>query len=186
MRKVERDDILDYLTYTDKRGGLRPAVLDAKRLRRTMVGEHLTFLFENHQTIWYQVQEMMRVERIVRETDIQREIDTYNELLGRKGELGICLLISILDEGERHRKLSQWLGLQTSLYLRLGDGTKVRPTWDPRQVGTDRLSSVQYLRFDVGGRTPVAAGCDFEAPEVCGETLLGEETRAALQEDLDS
>ena len=81
-------------------------------------------------------------------------------------------------------KLRQWLGLPGHLYLRLEDGTRVRPRFDARQVGTDRLSSVQYLAFDVKGKVPVAAGSDLPALQV--ETLLAQEQRDALSADLAS
>jgi hypothetical protein len=68
------------------------------------------------------------------------------------------------------------------LYARLPDGRKVRPTYDPRQVGTDRLSSVQYLKFDVKGEVPVAIGSDLEGLDA--ETALTAEQREALRKDL--
>lgn len=182
MRKVRRDEIVDYVTWTDERAGQQPAILDIKAKRRVHVGDHLTFLFENADTVRYQVQEMMRVERIVREADIQHELDTYNELLGDDGELGCVLLIEIDDEQARARLLRDWLPLPSHLYARLDDGTLVRATFDPRQVGADRLSSVQYLKFNTGGRVPVAIGADLPALTV--ETPLTDAQRAALAEDL--
>ena len=74
MRQVVREEILDFVTYTEQRAALRPAILEAKRVRRVSIGPYLTLLFENHQTIWYQIQEMMRVQRMVRERDIINEI----------------------------------------------------------------------------------------------------------------
>ena len=146
-----------------------------------MVIGPLTFLFENATTVRYQVLEMMRVERIVRERDIQHELDTYNELLGGDGQLGLTLLISIQGEEARNVKLRAWLGLLPTLYMELADGTRVRGTWDERQVGTDRLSSVQYLKFQVG-EAPVAAGC--EHPDINLRLVLSDETRQALADDL--
>ena len=150
------------------------------------VGRHLTFLFENHETIRYQVQEMARAERMVKEADIRHEIDTYNELLGQGGDIGCTLLIEIGDPAERADKLSRWLSLPQALYAELPDGTRVRATSDERQIGETRLSSVQYLRFPVGGLAPVAIGCDLDDPEACGHTNLTPEQRAALAEDLAS
>ena len=83
MSRVERQSIVDYMTYEEQRDQTRKEVLEVKRPRRIHVGEYLTFLFENCATIRYQVQEMMRIERIVREADILHELSTYNELLGR-------------------------------------------------------------------------------------------------------
>ncbi len=182
MKPVQRNELLDYVTYTEKRDDLRPAALAAKAPRRIGVGEFLVFLFENRDTVRYQVQEMMRVEQIVKETDIQHELDTYNELLGGPGELGCTLLIGIDDEAQRAEKLAAWLELPHNLYAKLPDGTLVRPVFDERQVGETRLSSVQYLRFPVGGVTPVALGADLPALTV--EVALTAEQSAALAADL--
>lgn len=183
MRPVQRGEILDYVTYNEQRAQIRAAALAAKRLRRVVVADCLTFLFENHDTIRYQILEMMRVEQIVRERDILHEIETYNELLGHHGELGVTVLIGIDDPAERDVKLSRWQDLPGHLYLVGEDGTKIRPTWDTRQVSERRLSSVQYLKFAVGGVAPVACGVDF-AGELVGETALTDEQRAALAADL--
>jgi hypothetical protein len=184
MKPVDRSEILDYVTYNEQRDALRPAALHAKAQRRVIMGEVLTFLFENRDTVRHQVQEMMRTEQIVKEADIAHELHTYNELLGGPGELGCTLLIGIDDEHERAIKLRAWLPLPRHLYARLEDGTKVRPTYDPRQMGDTRLSAVQYLKLPVGPRAPVALGCDL--PELTVEVRLSEAQRAALQADLDA
>jgi hypothetical protein len=184
MRKVRRDEILDPTAYERVRAEVRPAVMEAKRKRRVHVGGVLTFLFENTATARYQVQEMVRAERITREEDVRHELETYNELLGGKGELGVSLLIEIPEPAERDVKLREWLALPGHLYLELPSGEKVRPTFDPRQVGTDRLSSVQYLKFDVRGEVPVAAGSDL--PGLAVRTALDAEQREALRADLAS
>lgn len=184
MRPVRREEILDLSAYERSRPEIRAAVLEAKRLRRVHVGGVLTFLFESTATIRYQIQEMVRAERMQGEPEIRHELETYNDLLGGKGELGVSLLIEIADSEERDRKLREWLALPRHLYLETEDGEKVRPRFDPRQVGTDRLSSVQYLKFDVGGRVPVAAGSDL--PQLEARSALTPEQRAALASDLAS
>src|SRR5204862_7222851 len=105
---VERPEIVDYVTYEDLRARFRAEVMKAKELRRIHIGEYLTLLFENHLTVRYQIQEMVRAERIVRESDIVNEIDTYNELLGDAGEIGSTLLIEIEDPAMRDRQLREW------------------------------------------------------------------------------
>jgi hypothetical protein len=182
MRPVTRADIVDYQTYGDGRDEFRRAVMAAKDVRRVHVGEHVTLLFENHLTVRYQIQEIMRVERIAREADVQNEIDTYNELLGGDGELGCTMLIEIDDPEERARKLTAWLGLPARVLLELDDGTRVAPTVDARQRDGTRLSSVQYVKYAVGGRLPVAVGIDFPGAEA--RTELNDAQRAALREDL--
>jgi hypothetical protein len=181
MRPVQRREVLPLEVYDISRDQIRPAIIEAKRVRRVHAGP-LTLLFENTATIRYQIQEMVRAERMKRESDITRELETYNELLGGPGELGATLLIELVDPGERDEKLRAWLDLPSHLYLRLEDGTKVRARFDARQVGDDRLSSVQYLKFDVGGRVPVAAGADL--PALMVEGPLDAEQRAALRQDL--
>jgi hypothetical protein len=184
MKTVERDEIVDYVTYEERRADIRERMMRAKADRRIHVGPHLTLLFENRDTVRYQIQEMMRAERMVREADIVHEIETYNELLGGTGQLGCTLLIELDDPELRAVKLARWLDLPRHLYAKLEDGTKVRPTYDPRQVGETRLSSVQYLKFDVDGRAPVALGCDHPDPELNREVLLTDAQQAALASDL--
>jgi hypothetical protein len=184
MKQVKREEILDLSAYEASRAEIRPQVLEAKRRRRVHVAGVLTFLFENAATIRYQIQEMIRSERITRDQDVRHEIDTYNEVLGGPGELGVSLLIEISEPEERDRSLRDWLDLPAHLYLKLEGGEKVRPRFDPRQVGSDRLSSVQYLKFDVKGQVPVAVGSDH--PSIRGETELGDEQREALRRDLAS
>jgi hypothetical protein len=180
-RLVQRADIVDYQTYEDSRDAVREAIFAAKAPRRIHLGEHLTFLFENRETLRYQVQEIMRAERIVRESAIVDEIETYNAMLGGTGQLGCALLIEIADAEERKPKLMAWLGLEKSLYMRLTNGEVVYADYDPMQVGTDRLSAVQYLKFTCP-EPPVAIGCDF--PGLAAEVELTAEQRVALTTDL--
>jgi hypothetical protein len=182
VRPVERSEIVDYVTYEEQRETIRASALSAKSIRRVLVGEHFTFLFENRETVRYQIQEMMRVERIVKEDEIRHEIETYNELIHPKGNLGCSLLIGIEDESERDEKLRAWKGLNEHIYARMPDGSSLRPTWDPRQVGKGRLSSVQYLAFAFGDHAPAAIGIDL--PGIEAETELSEGQREALHNDL--
>lgn len=182
MRPVERREILDYVTYREQREAIRGAALRAKSVRRILVGEHFTFLFENRETVRYQVQEMMRVEELVKEEDILHELKTYNELIHDKGTLGCTLLIGIDDEAERDTKLREWVGLNEHIYASMPDGSRIRPTWDQRQVGDERLSSVQYLAFAFGTEPPTAIGIKTASLEV--ETALSDAQREALREDL--
>ena len=183
MKPVERNSLLDYVTYEERRDEIRTRILEEKRVRRVHVGGVLTFLFENAHTIRYQVQEMMRAERIVKEADIRHELDTYNDLLGAPGELGCTLLIEIEDVAVRAAKLSAWLELPWHVYASLENGDKVYARFDDRQIGEDRLSSVHYLKFDVRGRLPVAIGVDLTG-KLEEETALSPEQRAALGRDL--
>jgi hypothetical protein len=182
MKKVQRSDVVDYQTYEEKREAFQGEVFAAKAQRRIHVGECFTFLFENALTMRYQVQEMMRVEKIVREKDILHELETYNALLGGDGELACTLLIEIDDPDRRTEKLRGWLRLPEYMYALLADGTRIRPAYDPLQIGTERLSSVQYLKIDTRGLVPVAIGIDL--PGIESETRLTGDQQLALAEDL--
>ena len=182
MKRVTRQEILDYVTYEEQREKFRNKILKVKELRRINVGGVLSFLFENTETVRYQIQEMIRVERIVKETDILHEIKIYNELLGDTGELGCTLLIEIDDPDEREEKLNQWLDLPKNLYLSLEDESRIMANFDERQIGDSRLSSVQYIKFNTGGKIPVAIGLDL--PFFKAETVLTADQKKALSEDL--
>jgi len=182
MKPVTRQEILDLTAYEKARPEIQAQVLAVKAPRRVHLGDAITFLFENRDTVRYQVQEMVRAERMVKEQHIEHELETYNELLGRKGELGAVLLIEIDDPERRAVKLREWMGLPGNLYVKTISGRKVTATFDPRQVGEDRLSSVQYLKFDTGGESPVAVGADH--PRLKLEVALAPEQRQALEADL--
>src|ERR1044072_4288987 len=108
MRPVQRSQVLTTARYEQTRGFSQAAVLEIKRRRRVHVGPCLTFLFENTTTIWYQIQEMLRAERIERERDIEHELATYNALLGGPGQLGCCLLIELDDPVVRDKRMRGW------------------------------------------------------------------------------
>ena len=186
MTEVTRQEIIDYVTYSEKRDTIRPKIIAEKDKRRVYVGKYLTFLFENHETIWYQIQEMMRAEQIVKEADINHEIETYNELVTANGSIGCSLLIEIDDVKLRQEKLSKWLKLPDNIYITVESGEKVKAIYDKRQIGSDKLSSVQYLRFNVKGKTPISIGInmpDFKA-DFPNEIKLSPDQKKALQEDL--
>lgn len=182
MRKVLRSDLLDYQSYGDVRETVRAKAMVEKARRRVHLGEHLTFLFENATTIAYQIQEMMRLERMAREADILHELDTYNQLVGDDGELGCTLLVELEEREQRERALRAWVTLPEHIYVETPSGQVVRAEWDRAQVGRDRLSSVQYLKFRVGTEAPVVIACDH--PELRLRAELTQEQRAALSEDL--
>ena len=178
---VRRADIVDWQTYSDDRDSMRSTTMELKKPRRIHLGEHLTFPFENHDTIRYQIQEITRAEQITRESSIELEVETYNAMLGGRGQLGCALLIEIQDEAERRPLLEAWVGLQECLYAELADGSRIRAEFDPAQVGRGRLSAVQYLRFTLP-EGPVRLGSDFPVLELAVDLDGGQ--RAALAADL--
>ena len=178
---VDRSEITDYQTYEDNRESIQSQVFETKKNRRIHLGENLTFLFENHETIKYQIQEIIRVEKIVKESSIQEEINTYNTFLGNSGELACVLLIEIEAESQRKPLLESWMGLEKCIYLTDMNGTKVFAEYDSNQVGDRRLSAVQYLKFNLE-EPPLTLGCTFD--ELIGEVELSEEQKIALAADL--
>lgn len=182
MKKISREDILDFVTYEERRPAIRESAMRAKDARRVHLGENLTFLFENRETVRYQILEMVRAERIVREADIVHEIDTYNELVGDAGEICATLLIEIEDVAERARLLCEWVGLPDRIYLRLGNGERAYAQPDVRQNEDAKISSVQFLKFACGSDLPTGIGVDHAALSL--ERDLSGSEMAALSADL--
>ena len=123
----------------------------------------------------------MRVEKIVKESAILEELNTYNSFLGNSGELACVLLIEIEEESDRKPLLENWMGMEKCIYILDEVGNKIFAEHDPTQVGDRRLSAVQYLKFVIK-EPPVALGCTFD--ELAGEVELTKEQRNALAEDL--
>ena len=183
MKAVTREEILDYVTYTEQRDAIRASAMAAKDLRRVHAGPHLTFLFENRETIRYQILEMVRSEQMVREADIRHELETYNAVLGAEGELGATLLIEIEEPERREVLLRQWRDLPGHISLALEDGTRVPAQWDAAQMNEEKLSSVQFRIFPVGrGARPAELRVDHPALEA--RVTFGPTLRDALARDI--
>ena len=153
MKAVTFEETLALADYERVRARLRPLFIAEKDRRRLHVGSHLTFLFENAQTVWYQVHEMIRTEKMTAREAIQHEIDTYNELIPGAGELVATLMLEYDDARERDAALRRLVGLERHLWLSLG-GRKTLARFDDRQMSDERVSSVQFVRFDVGAIDP--------------------------------
>jgi hypothetical protein len=150
MKPVERSEILELGEYEKVREHFRARVIEEKRQRRISVGPHLTVLFENHDTVLLQIQEMLRTERITREGAVLHEIETYNELLGGPGELGATVMVEIPEPAERDAFLVRARGIERHLVLMVGDHA-VRGTWDPARAQEDAASAVMYAKFALDG-----------------------------------
>ncbi len=148
MRKIRIEDVLDLTTYEKQRKDIRPKIIEIKNMRRIHVGPKVTYLFENYDTMWYQVQEMTRAERIVEEEGIMGELNAYNELIPDTNQLSASMFIETDEVSERKSFLSQIVDLPDHTYLEV-DGDKIVPIFDPRQGSENKLSSVQYLKFDL-------------------------------------
>jgi hypothetical protein len=149
MKPITPTEILSLPDYDRVRARLRPLFIHEKDRRRLAVGSHITLLFENAQTVWYQVQEMMRTEKLETPEAIAHELETYNELLPRLNELAATMLIEYPDAQHRDAALRRLLGLERHVWIVLGD-YRARALFDERQFTTDRISSVQFVRLPLG------------------------------------
>ncbi len=119
---ITLSDILNIADYEKQRPEYRKRIIDAKRHRRVQVGPYMTFVFENRATVLFQIQEMVRTERLVHDKDIQHEIDTYNRLLPSPNELSATLLIDITEAEKIRSTLDSLIGLPgKSVYLGIGE-----------------------------------------------------------------
>jgi hypothetical protein len=148
INKVALSEILDIAQYEKARDGFRRRVIALKKNRRLPVGPRVTFVFENHDTILFQIQEMMRAERIVNEDAIRHEIDTYNELLPGENELAATMLIELPDPARIRDEITKFHGVNTgeATYIQVGDW-RLPGVFDAGQSDERRISAVQYVRF---------------------------------------
>jgi len=148
MSNVVLSEILDIAQYEKARDELRRRVIALKKNRRLPVGPMVTFVFENHDTILFQIQEMMRAERIVDDDAIRREIDTYNQLLPDENELAATMLIELPDAARIRDEITKFHGVNTgeATYVRVGD-ERAPGVFDAGQSDDRRISAVQYVRF---------------------------------------
>ena len=192
MKPLVLDEVLPLAEYERVRPRLRPLFMTEKNRRRLAVGEHLTFLFENGQTLWYQVHEILRSEVISTEQAIQHELDTYNELLPTPGELSATLLIGYREAAERDAALRRITGLERHLWFVLG-GRRQAARFDASQISADQISAVQFIRFPLGGIDPDefielasagSAAVEVDHPQLAARALMKDALASALAEDL--
>lgn len=195
-RKLTLDDIADLREYERERDEFRREVIALKKKRRVGVGPFITVVFENRQTVRFQIQEMARVERLTTDEAIENELRTYNPLIPEPGELTATLFIELTSEIALREWLPRFVGIERSVALRAGDGADasfVRA--EPEAAHASQLtreevtSSVHYVQFRL---TPdqvarVAAGpveLVIDHAEYSHATPLAEETIAELLADL--
>lgn len=193
MKPLTVDDILDIDTYETVRPAYRARVMAHKETRRVAVGDRVTLVFEDRETLRYQVQEMTRVERSRGARKIQAEIDAYNDLVPAPGELSATLFIEIPELDQIRSELDRLVGIHEHVAIVLGEGDeaqRIAAHFDPNQMEEDRISAVHYLRFRFtpeqveafSGGTPAAVRIDH--PNYWAETFLGPTTRESLARDL--
>ncbi|MBO0860275.1 MAG: DUF3501 family protein [Chloracidobacterium sp.] len=148
INRVVHSEILDIAQYEKARDGFRRRIIALKKNRRLPVGPRVTFVFENHDTILFQIQEMMRAERLVDDGAIQHEIDTYNQLLPGENELSATMLIELPDPARVRDEITKFHGVNTGevTYIQIGDD-RLPGVFDAGQSDERRVSAVQYARF---------------------------------------
>lgn len=157
MKKVQLSEILNIADYEKVRGDFRRRIIELKKKRRIAVGPLVTFVFENHDTILSQIQEMMRAERLVHDDTIQHEIDTYNQLLPDKNELAATMFIELPDQSRIREEITKFHGANSGevTYLEIR-GEKLPGIFAAGQSDERRISAVQYLRFRFNDRQKAA------------------------------
>ena len=151
MDKLHLGDVKDLVQYEKVREEMRGRVIELKKSRRVSVGPNLTLLFENRETVLFQVQEMVRTERIVEERKIQDELDAYNALLPDPGELSATLFIEIpelvtMTNEEVRVAVNRFQGLDRAVFL-VVDGERVPARFEGGHSKEEKMAAVQYLRF---------------------------------------
>jgi hypothetical protein len=159
---VRREEVRDLVAYEKARPEYLQAIIARKKPRRISVGDRLTFIFENRDTVLFQIQEMLRAERVVKEERIEDEIAVYNELVPGPSELSATLMIEIPEMKQIRAELDRLIGIDEHVFLDVGAET-VRATFDPKQFESDRISAVQYIRFPLGP-TLACKLCDRNVP----------------------
>jgi len=148
MQPITRGEILPIAEYELIRPHFRSRIISDKKLRRLAVGDHISVVFENRDTVLYQIQEMLRTERITSEPAIAHEIATYNDLIPAPGQLSITLFVEIPDAALREKMLIELAGLEHSIALAVGDEV-FAAHGSFAGVMPDRTTAVHYLKFDL-------------------------------------
>lgn len=149
MKPVERGEVMGLADYEAIRDRFRARVIEEKKARRVKLGELASCVFENHDTVLMQIQEMLRTERITREAAVLHEIETYNELIPGPHELSATALIEIEDKDTRDRFMRGAAGLDKTFFLEV-DGERCVGKHDAARFDPERTTAVHYLKFVLG------------------------------------
>jgi hypothetical protein len=149
--KLERKDLMSLEEYAQKRDGIRQQIIAHKRARTLHIGPNLTLLFEDRDTMRYQVQEMLRAERIFEAAGIQDELDAYNPLIPDGSNWKATMLIEFDDEAKRREALAKLIGIEDKVWMRVHGHAQVFPIADEdlERETAEKTSSVHFLRFEL-------------------------------------
>ena len=189
-------DIADARAYERERSEFRERIIQLKKIRRVSVGPVVTFVFENRDTIRFQIQEMARAEKLYSDEAIQVELDTYNPLIPGPGQLSATMLIELTSRDEMEHWLPRLVGIETAPRIVIGEGAdadvvpaNVDPAHAAQLTRQATTASVHYVGFSLDpgqvtrfGVEPVKLGIDH--PEYRQETPLSEATKRSLLGDL--
>lgn len=192
MDKLTVEDLYPLETYARLRPEFRERVIEHKAHRRLSLGEHITLSFEDRLTMHYQVQEMLRAERIFEQADIRSELDAYNPLIPDGTNWKATLLIEYPDEGERRLALGKLRGVEHRVWMRIGtlDPVFAIADEDMDRANDTKTSAVHFLRFELPAPAiqalragaSVSAGVDHpeltvrveSIPELLRESLIAD------------
>src|ERR671924_32735 len=148
---IQRDSLLSLEAYAKQRPQFRAKVMEHKKRRTVHLGAHLTLQFEDELTIRYQVQEMLRIERIFEEEGIQHELDAYNPLVPDGGNWKATMLIEYPDPEERRRMLAALKGIERRVWVQADALERVYAIADEdlERENEEKTSSVHFLRFEL-------------------------------------
>jgi hypothetical protein len=193
MEKISRQSLMPLETYAKNRKDFRSKVLVHKKPRTVHLGDHVTLIFEDEVTIRYQIQEMLRVEKIFEEEGIQDELDAYNPLIPDGRNFKATMLIEYEDVNERKDALARLKGIEDRTWIRVEGSTRVFAIADEdlERENEEKTSSVHFLRFELTREMAeslkygVGLAMGIDHPHYCASLdPVPPETRAALVKDL--
>lgn len=192
MTALTRESLFSLEQYSVEREAFRTRVLDEKKNRAVFLGEHVVLLFENKLTIQYQVQEMLRIEKIFEAEGINEELEAYNPLIPDGENLKATMMIQYDDVAERREKLVELYDIENQIWVQAGDAGKVVALADEDLERADetKTSAVHFLRFQLTAEQIAALkqggaltfGCSH--PRYPLEVTVDEKIRASLVADL--
>lgn len=194
MEKLSRESLWSLEEYSTKRNDFRDQVMAHKRNRQLPLGTNATLYFEDALTMKYQVQEMLRIERLFEADDIQAELEAYNPLIPDGSNWKATFMVEFPDIDERRAMLSRLVGIEDKVWLQAGDFELVYAIADEdlERADEQKTSAVHFLRFELSAEmvnalksgAPLAAGIDHENYQV-EIRPVAKNIRAALLNDLD-
>ena len=192
MVTITRDSLMTLQAYSKARKTLKAQVIAHRRRRSVVLGEHLNLQFEDEQTIRYQIQEMLRIEKIFDEDGIQQEIDVYAALLPDGSNWKATMLIEYPDEHERRRELARLIGVEDRMFVEVEGHERLYAIADEdlERENEVKTSAVHFLRFEfppaaraaVRAGAAVKIGCDHR--NYPAHVMVAAETLAVLAGDL--